>query len=92
MQNQNAKHSPTILKKSTSNKKESINTCKTELLKPKKATLNPQSNDNSVTLSSHHKDTGKNPCKYQILDHLSTILIGKILIFHQRNKIINSLK
>ena len=59
----------TIFIKSTSYKKESTNTVKTpENLKPKKAVLNQQSNDNksfqySVTLSLHHKDVGKNPCR-----------------------------
>ena len=60
---------------SISNKKESTNTVKTpEFLKSKRAILNPQSYiilpniffdfiPNLITLSLHHKDIGKNPCR-----------------------------
>ena len=50
-----------------------------DLIKNKKCTINPQNKDNKCF-------------QYQRLNDLLTILIGKILIFHQKNKIIINLK
>ena len=68
-----------------------------EWLRLKRSVLNPNNNDNkcfqySVTLSLYHEQIGKNSVEYQRLNHLSTTLIGKILIFHHRKKIIKLLK
>ena len=67
-----------------------------EWLCNKKCAINPKNKDNkcfqhSATLSMYHKQIGKIWIEYQILNHLSTILIRKILFFHQNNKIINNL-
>ena len=68
-----------------------------EWLRLKRSVLNPNNKDNkcfqySGPLSLYHKQIEKTFVEYQLLNHLSIILIGKILIFHRKNKIINNLK
>ena len=64
-----------------------------EWLALKRSVFNPNNEDNkcfqcSYTLSLCHKQIGKTFVEYQLLNHLLTILIRKILIFHHKNKII----
>ena len=62
-------------------------------IKNEKCTINPQNNDNkcfqySVTLSLYHQQIGRNPFRISKIKPIILILIGKILIFHHKNKII----
>ena len=68
-----------------------------EWLPLKRCLLNPQNNDNKFFNTQSHflyimKKLLKVTVEYQKLNNIMTILIGKILIFHHRNRIIKLLK
>ena len=57
----------------------------------KRSVLNPNNNDNKCFQYTMN-NSGKFFVEFQRLNPLSTSLIGKILIFHHKNKIIKFLK
>ena len=66
-------------------------------IKNKNCTINPQNNDNNVFNTLLHflytiTKSKRIIIESERLNHLLTVLIGKILIFHQHNRIMNNLK